>query len=158
METIVFVNLILGSTLSALLEQKRFLISIAVGAFFGLILNLILIPRYGFVGAGITAIITQLIIFGFLYYFVSSKIASIPLLSFLWRPALGSAVMAAAVIYLSWLPLWWLTLIGMAVYFAVVYILGGIERSDITLAAELTHSAGKLSVSKITSILRKKRK
>lgn len=62
--------------------------------------NLILLPRYGIMGAAIMTIVCEVLQGGFYFYIVKTKITSFNFLSNLWQPFIAAGVMGAAVYYL----------------------------------------------------------
>jgi O-antigen/teichoic acid export membrane protein len=120
-------------------HEKSSLIAkiIAVSAIFNILLNLVLIPYYGFIGAGISTMIA---------YFVAFVIVDRTSSKYLkWRPAtkpiikifFASAMMGIIVysistlVAVSLLNLILEILIGGIVYFLALYMLRGVEKEEI---------------------------
>ena len=134
-----FMGLYSLSYTGLIIHEKSRLIAkiIAVSAIFNILLNLVLIPYYGFIGAGISTLIA---------YFVAFVIADRTSSKYLkWRPVTKSvikiffaSVMMGIIVYsistlvaISLLALIFEILIGCIVYFFVLYILGGVEKEEI---------------------------
>jgi O-antigen/teichoic acid export membrane protein len=100
-------------------------------------LNLVLIPKYSYIGASITTVATELISSS-LYFVWGSKIGY----SLFNRNSAGivakvlvsSALMGVFIVYFHNLSLLALVPLAAILYFVVLYIMGGINREDIDLA------------------------
>jgi O-antigen/teichoic acid export membrane protein len=85
----IFFNMIYNYILVAANLQKYYLYATLLAAFFNVALNIALIPPLGFIGAGVAAMISQMIVFLYAlsipntrtYALSASKAASIPLLA-----------------------------------------------------------------------------
>ena len=134
-----FMGLYSLSYTGLIIHEKTRLIAkiIAVSAIFNILLNLMLIPYYGFIGAGISTMIA---------YFVAFVIADRTSSKYLkWRPVTKSvvkiffaSVMMGIIVYsisallaISLLNLILEILIGCIVYFCVLYMLRGVEKEEI---------------------------
>ena len=82
-------------------KQYLRLISMACGACVCIILNLLLIPRCGLLGAAWSLLCTEVVVCGLAYYFVCREIAIIPFWRHMTRPLIVGAIIA---IVLSLLP------------------------------------------------------
>lgn len=132
----VFVFISLGSPFYRLLEatnnQRKGMKAAAICMASNIVLNLLLIPRYSYAGAGIAAVATQgmgLAICSWyckkLGYSVSGKLISTAI-----KVVVATSAMAASVIVFHQLILPWLILASAAVYFAVLFAVGGIDKED----------------------------
>jgi O-antigen/teichoic acid export membrane protein len=100
-------------------------------------LNLALIPVVGLMGAAIAMAVSMAVRLGYIYYYVRQHI-EIPIPTRrIVKSAFSSIVMAVVLVYLVTTPdsavirLIVYPLVGAAVYFAVVYSVGGLTRGDI---------------------------
>jgi O-antigen/teichoic acid export membrane protein len=103
---------------------------------FNVVLNLILIPKYGIVGASITTVLTQftalvLILIGSSRsgYSVFTKV----FMSIIIRAIISSALMGVFIMCFYNLTLWLLVIFAVLVYFVTLYLIGGIDEGDIKL-------------------------
>jgi O-antigen/teichoic acid export membrane protein len=69
-----FINSLFSFSLVAMDQQSKLIITNAIGVTFNLVTNLLLIPIYGFIGAAITTIFSEIIILCGTYYYVSKHI------------------------------------------------------------------------------------
>ena len=99
-------------------------------------LNLILIPLFGYLGASVATVLTEVALVGFCWYLTSRHLTRVPLLSLSWRILLAGLVMGAALY-----PLMHVTgpmvvvaiLAGGLVYGLALLLLGGLDSDDIQL-------------------------
>lgn len=102
-----------------------------VAAVFNVVLNLILIPYLSFVGAAITTVLSDILIFSIQKYIIH-KIAQKPhrkLYYDLGRIIAGSAILAVALHFLK-LNMWVALPVGIIIYLASVYMLGLFDDDD----------------------------
>ncbi len=92
-----FINFLLGIVLYSMNRQKKRMISQAVTSAINLALNLMLIPWLGIVGAAISTLITEVILFVLYYYFVSHGFYYFNFLRTLIKPLVAVVVMAGIV-------------------------------------------------------------
>ncbi len=99
--------------------------SLAVGL--NVILNILLIPHYGIIGAATATVITDFIWLALLLFSFSRYVMPVNLLPFLWQPAVAAGVMS--VCFLATEPLFWpvRAFAGGVVYFGVLFLLGETE-------------------------------
>lgn len=124
-----FLNPITGFTLMAINRQRSRLFSQGLSALLNIILNLILIPLYGFIGAAVATLITEIIFFiaytsfiihyGFKFKFI---------LSFIYKPVIAVAVMVFLVSFIG--NLFLAIISGAFIYFIVLLALRIVDKQD----------------------------
>lgn len=130
----IFLNFPVGSLLNACDRQRRNTFNMGIVAVLSVVLNLILIPLFQAVGASITVLITNALMFG-LGLRVAKKI--IPYRSrrnlAVFLKALGASLIMGLVIWLgkNYLNVFLATAIGGLVYFFSLFFLGGFSRADV---------------------------
>ena len=104
------------------------------------ILNLILIPKFSFIGASFATLITEIVLVGYvllisykLGYGISYKIV----LKNLSKVLVATVVMSIFIWYLRSLSLFLLIFIGILIYFISLYLVKGIDEDDIFLIKEI---------------------
>lgn len=128
-----FVNGLTQYLLIALDRQRYLSLSFALATLFNLAANLYLIPRYSYLGAALTTVLSEAVLLGPFWLAVLRHLPGIPVARLGWRPALASAVMAPAVLVAreaSWLlavPL------GAVVYLAAAMALRSLSPSELAL-------------------------
>ena len=132
---IIFVSVNYGTPLIACDHHNRYLLGVGVGALTNITLNLVLIPRLGLLGACVTTVSTELIVLIYMRRQLE-KFLTVRLLPKLARP-LASSVVMALLLCAGWSRAWlpYRILLGLAVYFAVLIGLGGVDLSIIRASA-----------------------
>jgi O-antigen/teichoic acid export membrane protein len=118
--------------------NKQIIVTAAFGcgAALNVILNLILIPKYSYIGAGIATLITDLTVFIFLIAFGLKIGYSIPnkkLERISAKVIIASILMGVFVKYFGNLNLLALVLLAAGVYFGIIFLVKGVGEEDILL-------------------------
>jgi O-antigen/teichoic acid export membrane protein len=133
-----YVNSVTQYVLIAVNQQRFLTVAFLIGATFNIIANLLLIPRYSFMGAATVTVLSEIVLFAPFYYSVRKNVGALPWWRIVWQPALASAIMGGVT--------WWLLprlhvllVIALAavVYFAGLLALGAITAEDVALARKL---------------------
>lgn len=111
---------------------------VIVASFLSIILNYFLISIYGFIGAGITALIVNFLILT-AYLLITTNLGFSPLSIFplLFRPTIATLIMAMVILLLAQTHFIWEFIIGIFVYCAVLFILRTFTTEEINLIKEL---------------------
>lgn len=130
----IFLNFAVGSLLNACDKQKINTINMAVVLTASIILNVVLITNFKAIGASITVLITNLLMF-ILGMRIVPKIIKFNLKSIIKitiKTSVSVLIMIIFVFYLkALLNIFIVSIIGGAVYFISLYILGGFKKEDI---------------------------
>jgi len=118
-----FINHILGITLTAIGQQTRRMVALGGATAINLLLNAVLIPRYSYLGATISSILTQASFFVVLYLFLSRWVPGVIQLEIFMKPMLGALVMSVSILILRDLPLLLLVPLGAAMYILALFLL-----------------------------------
>lgn len=137
-EALLFLHFIMGFLLNAIDKQHLFTIATAAYAVANVALNLVMIPKYGYVGAGTVAVVTQAIAVVTLYSFCARNGYSLNIAKLIYKPAIACAAMAAALTWLGQLPLLATMPAAAAVYAATLIAVRGIGREELELIRKLT--------------------
>lgn len=102
------------------------------------ITSLIAIPRYGVNGAAMAVVLAEIAYFIANYRVVTTYLDPIPI-SDLWKPYVSSLIMAVVLYSSTWIEASSLLLLPLAIviYFAVLFLLKGIQKHDIKIIKEL---------------------
>ena len=100
-QVIVFINACYGNTLVMCGKQKKFLRGVSAGAVINIIFNFILITKFSLYGASVATVITQLLVFIYMYLTLSKEIVRIKFYKYLTKPLLASLAMATVLIFLK---------------------------------------------------------
>jgi O-antigen/teichoic acid export membrane protein len=132
-----YVNSVTHYVLIALNRQKYLTGCFVVGASFNLVANAILIPRYGYQGAAVVTVLSELVLLGPFLWDVRQRLGTLPSVGLVWRPLVGAIAMAGAIVVLR--PIHPLMAVGAAplVYGAVLLGLGTFDQDDREIARRL---------------------
>lgn len=129
---IIYVNLLFPSILTACNRQRLYTFITSLGALVNIIFNLILIPKYHMIGAGIATILAELIVFILAYYYSNKLIAKINILNLMPKTIFASLLMGLVLILLYSHNLFLLIGIGIAIYFLLIYFLKYFSSEEIS--------------------------
>jgi O-antigen/teichoic acid export membrane protein len=124
----IFIGCIPAHALIAIDKQRKLIGAYIFTAISSLAGYLIFIPMYSYIGAAWVTVYSETIITLILIYLLKKYSAFIPNLSILWRSVAASFVMGISIFQLKNLNVLVLVLIGAAVYFIVLYGIGGIKK------------------------------
>lgn len=132
-EALFFIHYLMGFMLSAIDKQRLFTITTALYVGANLLLNIILIPKYSYVGAGTAAVTTQLMAVALLSYFTAKNGYGVNFMRIAYKPLISAGAMAAALIWLKSAHLLIAAPAAAAVYLAVLALVRGIGREELQL-------------------------
>ncbi|MEI6528999.1 MAG: flippase [Candidatus Falkowbacteria bacterium] len=130
----IFINFPIGSLLNACDKQRKNTLNMGIVTITSIILNLLLIPHYQAVGASVTVLITNALMFILGIYWVKKIIpyrAAKNLLIF--TKVLFACLVMGVIIYFgkSYLNVFVATIIGSLIYFTLLLGLGAFKRADL---------------------------
>ena len=124
-----FVNFLNGMTLYSIDKQGKRTVSQGLAAVFNIVLNLFLIPPFGFVGAAIATLLTEIFLFIFYFRYVSQYLYTPKIIPIMIKPALASVVMALFLIYGN-INLFISIIVGSLIYFGMLILIKGFKTED----------------------------
>lgn len=129
----IFLYHLLGAVILAIDKEKYTIPMWGICATTNVILNLILIPRFSYVGASITKLLSETILFIQFFYFVSKCLYRIPLRKVLYKPLIASLLMGLFIFYFKEMN--FAILIGLAIfiYISILFITRTFSKEDIQL-------------------------
>lgn len=127
-ELFIFLNFLLGNILNAIDKQKIFTLITGICAGLNVVFNLILIPQYSYIGAGIATVITQLICMILLYHQVKRNLVVL-IFKRLWKCLVAVVIMSIVIYHILNYHVLIIILLAVIVYFGVIYLLG-LDESD----------------------------
>lgn len=136
-EALLFLHYIMGFLLNAIGKQHLFTMVTAAYAASNVALNLILIPKYSYVGAGVAAIITQGIAAVTLYHLCAKNGYGLNILKISYKPVIAAAAMVVALIGMKSLHLLIAAPMAAAIYFVILVATRGIGKDEIMLLKRL---------------------
>jgi O-antigen/teichoic acid export membrane protein len=145
----IFVNGSFGQLFNSINKQLATTYIIMGSALLNIVLNIILIPRYSLTGASIATVITMSVGFLANYIWSSRTGYGIPVKNtqnIVIRVLIASAIMALPVYYFQSFYILALVPLTALLYFAVLYIIGGIDSEDKLLLRQII--GGKIQLKK----------
>ena len=107
--------------------------SVLVSTGLNLGLNLLLVPRFGFLAAAVMTVVTEAVLAGQYLWLLRRTLRQVDFVRPVLRPFLASLGMGVSLIVLHDLPLVALVTSGALVYGALVLLLGVLGREDLRL-------------------------
>ncbi len=129
----IFLNYPIGSLLNACDRQMTNTMIMGASMTLNIILNLILIPRFSFVGAAISTLVSHSFLYTLGMIFANKIVAFNRKFVFgsLTKIFLSASLMSAVIIFLNRFVLFWFLIpLGGLVYFGILYLLRGIGKED----------------------------
>ena len=121
-----FSNVIIAANKQKFLAQIYFL-----GAAVNVIANFIFIPRYSYYGAAATTVLTEILVTALMIAVIVKTIKYIPSFKIFFKALFASGAMALALYYSAELNIFYFLIVGISVYFPVLYLIGGISKEEI---------------------------
>ena len=136
-ELFIFLAVATGFMLNSINREKYFAIYTALAALVNIVLNFILIPGYGFVGASIATVISQGMLSIMLLWEGYRHGFGINVVKLASRPLAAALVMSAVILALRQFHLAVILSAAVFSYFAVLYLIKGIGAREISLFMQL---------------------
>lgn len=131
----VFVNYLMGFLLNSIDKQMYFTKVTGAAALANIVLNIMLIPKYSFVGAAFSTVVAELLIFLLLRKYVGEFLVKVRLTRPIIKSFIASLAMSVVVYQLIDLAIWYVVPIGAATYVLILVLLK-LEKEDRELIAE----------------------
>ena len=144
-EVLIFMSVVFGTLLNSINRQIIVTKVCALAAVLNVALNLILIPKYSYIGASIATVATECFAFIFLFIQVSKigyGLANRSTLRLATKVIVAGSLMGVFAAYFANLNLAILVISSALVYFALIYLFRGIDKTDIELAKHLIRRTG----------------
>jgi O-antigen/teichoic acid export membrane protein len=119
-----FVSSILGSFLPSIDKPGIRTLIVGISAVINIILNLILIPKYSFIGASIATVISEAFVYITYVYFTKEYFDKTELHKSFVKPIIAAVLMGIMLYYLINLNLFLLIILAMLFYFFILTVLG----------------------------------
>jgi O-antigen/teichoic acid export membrane protein len=143
----IFMSLPFGTFLNSINKQIVTTKIAAGGAVLNTVLNLFIIPKYSYIGASATTVITELaILLTVVYIFRSSESQLYPLsrnkIEMLCKVIISCLMMLFFIIFFYTVSLLLLIIASSLIYFISFYLIGGVDNEDLKIIRNLIHSEG----------------
>jgi len=139
-EVAVFLSVALVNLLNSI--NKQIIVTKVTGtlAILNVIMNLLLIPEYSYVGASIATVITEFLSFMFLFSWISRSEYRLPnrnILSIVLKTGFAGLTMGGFIKYFGNINVVILVILSVLIYFAIIYLLRGFDETDMNLMRRL---------------------
>lgn len=123
----------LGGLLISMKKEKNVNIFFGLTALLNIILNLILIPSYSYIGAAVATVISETVLVTFYLLFISKYFHKFSLREIMTGPIVASSVMALFIHFSKSGNLFVLIFSAMIIYFILIYKTGYISKDELNL-------------------------
>jgi O-antigen/teichoic acid export membrane protein len=128
----VAIKILVQTLLCAINKQNLIAFAALTGVIINIILNLLMIPNYGHIGAAVATLITEAAVFCIGFYFISKHFHKLLSIKYIYKPIMASFVMGLF-IYLADLNLIVLIIGSVIIYLTTLYLIKGFNDNDISL-------------------------
>jgi O-antigen/teichoic acid export membrane protein len=133
---IIFVNYILGTAINSINKQRQMVKSAFIVMALNIILNLLLLPKYGFIAASFITVITELSACIFWFHIMNVNGYNIPIHKILVKPVIASLIMGLFVFLIN-INLIIVIVMATIIYFGVLFLLKTFSEEDINLFKQM---------------------
>ncbi len=127
-----FLNFLLGTVLSAIDRQNQRMMGQGLTAGFNVVLNLLLIPKIGYVGAAWSTFATEIFLFILYYWYVSKNLHFYNFFKILAKPSIAVIAMLVFIRFTGF-GLAATILFSALIYFAALFILRTLDEVDYSI-------------------------
>jgi O-antigen/teichoic acid export membrane protein len=136
-EFFVYIDVLLGQMLYSINKERVIMVYAGIGAALNIILNILLIPRFGLSGAAAATLATEMSFFVIAYYALSIKGYRIKWRNLLYMPIISSIVMGIFIMKFIYIQIIILIPISAIIYFICLYATKYISDEDWALARQV---------------------
>ncbi|MGB7968174.1 MAG: flippase [Methanobacterium sp.] len=129
---LIFINYILGTAINSINKQRETVKTTFIVMILNIVLNVLLLPRYGLIAACYITVLTELTCFMLWYHIMNLNGYKFNILKLVYKPFIASLVMALAIILLH-TNLFIVIILATIIYFAALYFLKTFTEDDISL-------------------------
>lgn len=133
----IFLRYISKIILVSINKQDILLKIIFFSMILNIILNLVLIPQYSFIGASVVTVITEFTSFLLCFYVLSKYLVRIEVIKIIIKPIIASMVMAFFILYVK-TNIFILVSFSIIIYFISILLLKTLDKEDIKLFMKIT--------------------
>jgi len=134
---IIFLTSLFGPTLQSINKQRIVSYVAGFNALLNVVLNLILIPTYSYIGAAIATVLTEGLGLILMFYFISRFLTKISIFEDVMKPLFCASILIFFIYYFKQVDWILLCVLGVPLYGVLLYILKLISKEDIKLFRNL---------------------
>jgi len=124
------ISSITGTLLTSINKQEVRMICVFLSAIFNILLNLALIPTLSYVGASLATVLSEIILYLTIIYFINKYYRRLSLHSHFIKPFIAAIVMGVIIILLSEINLFLIIIIAGIIYLSVLILLKTFTEED----------------------------
>lgn len=143
------ISSITSTFLSSINRQGLRTVSLFLSAVFNIILNLILIPLFSFVGASIATVASEMLLYCLFIFFITRNYGFININKVILKPLLASLIMAVFIYFIKDLNLILIIIVATIVYFTTLIFLKTFDSEDKNLIINLIGQKNKILLRKL---------
>jgi O-antigen/teichoic acid export membrane protein len=128
---LLFLNFVLTTTLTSINLQRVVMYATGLCVAVNIILNLLIIPTFSYIGASYVMVATELTTFSICFYYASKNLCFVQVQRVVLKPLIGSFVMAVVVYYLRPINIFIIFGVAVWVYFASLIALRTFTKQDV---------------------------
>ncbi|HOI72269.1 MAG TPA: flippase [Methanobacterium sp.] len=103
---------------------------------FNIAVNLVVIPQFSYIGASVVTVLSELLNFIMLYYYLSKFICKVPIAKYVWKPVLATGIMTVFMSVVN-INIFILVLISAILYLGLLILFKTFSESDVYLIKKL---------------------
>jgi O-antigen/teichoic acid export membrane protein len=127
----IFINVLNNRLLIVYDRQSLIARFLAVTVVQNIVINLLLVPRWGAIGAAVARLASSFTLFILVAWAVREFVPRIQLWHYLWRPLLSTFLMGLVIWQMADWGIWWQIPIGGIIYVTGLLLLGTLSTSEI---------------------------
>jgi O-antigen/teichoic acid export membrane protein len=136
-----YVNGVAQYVLIALDRPRTITFAFGLAAVFNFCTNLLLVPHWGINAAAITTVLSEVVLYGPLWWMLRHELAPPSVLGMAWRPALAALAMAAGALALAQIHIALGVVAAPLLFGALLLLLGAVGEEDRRLAQRILNRA-----------------
>ncbi|MFA5374640.1 MAG: flippase [Dehalococcoidia bacterium] len=142
----------IGPTLASINKEPLRTLSVGITVLANIALNFILIPRYGIQGAGVSTVISQVLLLLLVVYFAGKNFYWLPLHKIVIKPFIACTAMGALIYFIREESLFLIIPTAAILYFVLLLILKTFDTRDIKVFKDVIRGVSKLLPSRLPRI------
>ena len=129
-------KLYIGTAINSINKQKETVKTAFIAMLLNIILNILLLPKYGLIAACFITVLTELTCFMFWFHIMNVHGYKIDILRILYKPIIASLIMGLVIILLH-VNMFIIIIVAVIIYFGVLYVLKTFSEDDKSLIKQI---------------------
>ena len=132
----IFLTYVFGTIFISINKQNLLLKLVLISLILNIVLNIIIIPIYSYIGSSTITIFTEGFFFFLCFYYLSKLLCNVELIKLVIKPTLASIIMGLFIFYID-VNLFLQIIIGTLVYLSALYLLKAFTEEDYELIRQI---------------------